>query len=843
MGANEGLLPLIVNSWSNNPSNMLTWIMLSKSVYIVRILLIFLCANLMLPLYGADTNSGPAFSYSLAQSDEAGKPAISKPLTPGSNDWRIANITAQALHLRQYLQMPFDATVSSKFLDLYINTLDPQHIHFLQSDLAEFERYRKSLGDLIKQGDTTPAYAIFNRLMERLQEQTTYTDELLAKGPFDFTGDDRILLNRKTAPYPKDMTEARQVWRDRVRSEFLQEKLNKESPEGLGRLMLSCHSPIAYALIFRDFQGDIAKIIARRYSRTLRFWKEWESDKVLETYLTSLAHVYDPHSDYYDKADMENFTISMSLQLFGVGAELSSEDGYCKINKLTPSGPAIKSKKLKANDKIVAVAQGNHEAVDVVDMPLSKVVDLIRGPKGTEVRLTVIPADAADSSTRTTVSLIRDKIRLEDQRAKANIIEMPGSDGQKLRLGVIDLSSFYSSGPLTGDTNKAEANSTTQDVNKLLTKLKQENVAGVILDLRRNGGGSLEEAINLTGLFIKEGPVVQIKDPGPHGEVRVESDRDPAVQYDGPLIVLTSRFSASASEILAGALQDYGRALVVGDASTHGKGTVQSLDYLSNFLNHNALSGLSAEDMAAMGALKLTTRKFYRASGSSTQLKGVVPDIILPSVNDYYPELGESSLENPLSWDTIDSASYEKLNRVQPYLTELAKRSTRRVAEEKDFAYVREDIEKIKKIVADKTVSLNEMQRLKEKEAEDVRAKTREQELKSRHQGDETVYPITLKDADLPGLPPPFKKMVVATTGTTASTNAVQLAATESPAAGTNVHDLASAEVENSTPKPTDPDDAPPEERAPLKEAEHILVDYISLFHAGGNLTAEHALN
>ncbi|HZQ47755.1 MAG TPA: carboxy terminal-processing peptidase, partial [Verrucomicrobiae bacterium] len=603
---------------------------------------------------------------------------------------------------------------------------------------------------------------------------------------FDYTSNERVLLNRKSTPYPKDMAEAQRIWRDRVRSEYLQEKLNKESPEELGRLMLSRHNPMACALAWRDFQNDIVTIIGRRYSRSLRFWKEWESDKVLETYLTSLAHVYDPHSDYYDKADMENFTISMSLQLFGVGAELSSEDGYCKINKLTPSGPAIKSKKLNPNDRIVAVAQGNHEAVDVVDMPLNKVVDLIRGPKGTEVRLTIIPAKATDSSTRTIVSLIRDKIRLEDQRAKANLIELPGADGHNLRLGVIDLSSFYASGPLMGDANNAEATSTTQDVNKLLTKLKQEHVNGVILDLRRNGGGSLEEAINLTGLFIKEGPVVQIKEPGPNGEIRVESDRDPAVQYDGPLIVLTSRFSASASEILAGALQDYGRALLVGDASTHGKGTVQSLDYLTNFLTHAALSGLSDEDRSAMGALKLTTRKFYRASGSSTQLKGVIPDIVLPSVNDYYPEVGESSLENPLPWDTIESANYEKLNRVQPYLAELEKRSAKRVAAERDFAYVHEDIEKIKKIVADKTVSLNEQQRLKEKEADDIRNKAREQELKSRRHPEVTVYPITLKDADLPGLPSPVKKTNLAAAANT-PVDATHVAISGDTAAGTKM--------------------------------------------------------
>ncbi len=798
-----------------------------------------------MPLYGADGPSKQAVVDVAAQPDEAPQPAAASHLAAGPNDWRIANITSQALQIRQYLQMPFDAGVSGKFLDLYVNTLDPQHIHFLQSDLDEFERYRAHLGELIKKGDTSPAYVIFNRLMQRIQEQGAYVNGLLADDSFDFTGGERVLLNRKGASHPKDLAEARQIWRDRVRSEYLQEKLNKESPEELGRLMLSRHTPESGALILRDFRTDIVKVIARRYARTLRNWKEWESDKVLETYLTSLAHVYDPHSDYYDKADMENFAISMSLQLFGVGAELTiDDDGYCKINKLTPAGPAIKSKKLKPNDRIVAVAQGNHEPVDVVDMPLTKTVDLIRGPKGTEVRLTVIPANAVDPSTRVTVSLIRDKIRLEDQRAKANLIDLPGPNGQNVRLGVIDLSSFYSSGPLMGDVNQSEATSTTQDVDKLLTKLKKEHVGGIILDLRHNGGGSLEEAINLTGLFIKEGAVVQIKDPGPHGEVRVESDHDPRVQYDGPLIVLTSRLSASASEILAGALQDYGRALLVGDASTHGKGTVQSLDYLTNFLTHAAQSTMSSDDLATLGALKLTTRKFYRASGSSTQLKGVVPDIILPSVLDFYPEVGESALENPLPWDTIDSADYKKLDRVQPYLPELEKRSVRRVADDKDYDYVREDIEKIKKLVADKTVSLNEQQRLTEKETDDVRARAREKELKSRKHPDETVYPITLKDADLPGLPPALKRTTVAD-GSSSATNAAPATAASGDATnGADIAAKAGADADEAAAKPTDPDDAPPEDRAPLEEAEHILIDYISLMHSGNVLTtSEHAAN
>lgn len=809
----------------------------------MKLLLFLLCTGLILPLYGADELSRHSFADVPNQSEETLQLGASRHLEAGSNDWRIANITSQALEHRQYLQMPFDAKVSSKFFDMYINTLDPQHIHFLQSDVDEFEHYRTHLGDMIlKNGDTSPAYVIFNRLMQRIQEQAVYVNELLADDSFDFTNTERVLLNRKNASRPKDIEEAQQVWRDRVRSEYLQEKLNKESPEELGRMMLNRHTPEEYATTMRDFRNDIVKVISRRYARTLRNWREWESDKVLETYLTSLAHVYDPHSDYYDKADMENFAISMSLQLFGVGAELTiDDDGYCKINKLTPGGPAINSKKLKANDRIVAVAQGDHEPVDVVDMPLTKTVDLIRGPKGTEVRLTVIPADAIDPSTRVTVSLIRDKIKLQDQRAKADLIELPGSNGQNTRLGVIDLSSFYSSGPLMGDGNQSEAISTTQDVDKLLTKLKKEHVDGIILDLRHNGGGSLEEAINLTGLFIKDGPVVQIKDPGPNGEIRVESDRDPRVQYDGPLIVLTSRLSASASEILAGALQDYGRALLVGDASTHGKGTVQSLDYLTNFLQRAALNSLSPDDQASLGALKLTTRKFYRASGSSTQLKGVVPDIILPSVLDYYPEVGESSLENPLPWDTIDSANYDKVNRVQPYLPELERRSAHRVAEDKDYAYVREDIEKIKKVVADKTVSLNEQQRLTEKESDDVRARAREKELKSRKHTDETIYPITLKDADRPGLPAPLKRNIVAD-NTSSSTNSP--ASATSAGHGSAASDILAAADDDSNPKASDPDDAPPEDRAPLEEAEHILVDYISLMHSGVGVTSsDHAAN
>ncbi len=365
------------------------------------------------------------------------------------------------------------------------------------------------------------------------------------------------------------------------------------------------------------------------------------------------------------------------------------------------------------------------------------------------MRLTIVPA-GADSAGRTTLTLVRDEIKLEDQEAKAKLIEMPASNGSTLRLGVIDLPSFYAPFDPSNTRGKSEPKSTTEDVRRLLTKLKQENVGGVILDLRRNGGGSLEEAINLTGLFIKDGPVVQVKDYDQ--TVQEDDDRDPSILYAGPLIVLTSRFSASASEILAGALQDYGRALIVGDSSTHGKGTVQSVQPLREALVRMGIRGLTNDP----GALKLTIKKFYRASGASTQLRGVVPDIILPSIWSESKEIGEAALENPLPWDTIRSAKFDKVNMVEPYVQELRKRSSERVATDKEFSYIHEDIQLFNKQQADKTVSLNEKLRLKERDEAEARIKARDKERLARQEPPEKAYEITLKLAQQPGLPPPM---------------------------------------------------------------------------------------
>ncbi len=734
-------------------------------------------------------------------------------LTPERDDALIAKVTAYLLTQHHYLKKPFNAEVSSRFLDQYMDALDPAHMLFFQSDLSDFEIYRNSLDRRTKKGDTSPADMIFNRYLERIDQQATYVQALLKTNVFGFDTNERYSLNRKDAPRPKDLAEAQGLWRDRVRFEYLQEKLDGKKPQ------------------------EIKNTVLRRYARTQRFLKEWDDSDVLQLYLTSLAHVYDPHSDYMSGPTMDNFNIYMRLSLFGIGALLESVDGYCVIKELTPGGPAIKSGKLKPGDKIIAVAQGDEEPVEVVDMKLTKVVEMIRGPKNTKVRLTLIPALAANSSERRTVVLVRDEIHLEAREAKAQIIEL--SDTNKTRLGVIDLPSFYTEFPSPGKTNNLK--STTTDVARLLKKLKKENVAGVILDLRHNGGGSLEEAIRLTGLFITEGPVVQVKDrddaPIP------DYDPDPSVAYDGPLIVLTSRFSASASEILAGALQDYGRALIVGDSSTHGKGTVQQLLPLDTIIRQ---SGLAVNSNP--GALKITIRKFYLPNGASTQKVGVTPDIVLPSVNNY-ADVGESSLPNCLDWDTVPSAKFQPLNRIQPYLAELKRRSAQRVAKDEDFGFVREDIERFKKGMADKSVSLNEAQRRKEKDEVDAIQKARKKEWAKRAPAKETVYEITLKQVDLPGLPSPLVKtnafaQARPTNGSSPEgakkTNAVKVVVSNAATANSATN---SAALTQSALQPTkaadsssDEDASLADEESPLtnldlKESERILADLILLSH------------
>ncbi|MCX6895956.1 MAG: carboxy terminal-processing peptidase [Verrucomicrobia bacterium] len=769
----------------------------------LKILLLLGLPLAQLPAWGADATALPE---SLRRGDdktlltrEGIKSNAIVPLVPGPDDAPIARLTARVLQQFQYRRQVFNDTVSSNFLARFMSDLDPLHIHFLQGDADDFSNsYRTNLDDLtLRYGDTTPAYEVFNRFLGRLTQRTAYAENLLKTEKFQFTADERVTVNRHTLPYPKDVAEARKIWRERVRFEYLQELLNAANP------IKTTNAPAAKPKTPEQVHDDIVKTLTKRYDRILKLFKEWDADDVLQLYLTTLAHVYDPHSDYFGKAQFEEFSMGMNLALFGIGALLQSdEDGYCKIKELKP-GPALKCGKIKPNDRIVAVAQGTNEPVDVVDMPLNKVVQLIRGPKNSEVRLTIIPAEATDLAIRKVVALVREEIKLEDSAAKAKLIELPGGKGGKLRLGVIDLPSFYAPMDIN-QKEKTTARSTTADVTKLLVKLAEEKADGIILDLRRNGGGSLEEAIKLTGLFIKRGPVVQVRDP--NGEIIVKADEDPAELYDGPLIVLTSRFSASASEIVAGALQDYGRALIVGDTTTHGKGTVQTLTPLAPFLRGNLWTSNDP------GTLKITISKFYRPSGSSTQLKGVASDIVLPSI-DNVADIGEGASENPLPWDTITSSDYDHMNRIAPLLGELRKRSARRVAQARDFDYVREDVTLYQKAQADKTVSLNEAQRLKETQEDTARKKARDAEIAARKDAARKVYEISLKQAEIPGLPPPVTK-----TNTVAANSATVLIGTNT------LTTLAAVEASE--------DEKAPTVDVNLEEAEHILVDYLGLLPA-----------
>lgn len=833
---------------------------------------LFFSALLILPLLGQETSQRVAQEKTADISKYTNALVLSAPDGAGN----IAQIAARSLERFHFSRARFRDDISAKFFDRYLEALDPQRVFFLEPDLAQLGQYRTRLDELtMVEKDVQPAYDIFNRFLRRFDQQYAYVSSLLQEGRFEFDGDERVLMNRKDEPRPRNTEEARKLWHDRLRYEYLSEKLNQ--PElgplssnvwrkviGLGKdvavpdaLPASVSLPVATnalgekvltaleALVGKvhgarvrdavnagewtrrsqvetylagvlpeERHKEIIEKLTRRYNRSLRTLKQYEPDEVLQLYLDSLAHAYDPHSNYFGKSELDSFSISMNLTLFGIGATLQSEDGYTVIRNVVPGSPAEKSKQIKVGDKIVAVAQGDDgEWVDVVDEKLKRVVEQIRGPKGTKVRLTMIPT-GGDGSARKLVTIVRDEVKLEDSEAKAKIVEMPRPDGSTSRIGVIDLPSFYANFAVGVGARATVRKSTTVDVAKLLEKLMEEKVEGVILDLRRNGGGSLEEAVNLTGLFIKTGPVVQVKEY--NGRVVQDDDNDPAVLYDGPLMVLTSRFSASASEIVAGALQDYGRAIVVGDITTHGKGTVQTIQELGMLLPQDG--GLHP------GAVKLTIRKFYRASGESTQLKGVVPDIVLPGVNNLL-EVGESALTNALPWDTIASAEFTRLNRIEPFLGQLLARSSNRIASDRDWSYILQDVEIFRAKQADKTISLNYAKRVEERKADKARAEARKTELESRPDKEPVTYELTLKLADQPGLPPPVTRGGTNQAGIRAGQGG-EIVKTDGSEAKSNTTDEDGEEVEAVEPS-TALD-------VHLREAERILLDLIEL-NGGGS--------
>ena len=612
-----------------------------------------------------------------------------------------------------YTRQKLNEDVSKKFLQTYLEMLDFSHLFFTQKDIDELTaKYGSSMAGDVLLGNLKPAFDIYALYTKRVDDRVAKIKELL-KQPIDFKSNATVELSRQKSSWPKDEAEADQLWRGRISNELLQEHLSEH--------------PIEPA----------PQLVARRYDRLARNVHEEDKDEQMKLYLDALAQAYDPHSEYLSKADMKNFSINMGLSLVGIGAMLRSEDGYAKIESLVAGGPAQVDGRLKVGDKISAVAQGPADYVDVREMRLDKVVEMIRGKKGTHVRLLVIPADATDPSRRKNVELVRDEIKLKDQEARADIIIRKDENGDPIKLGWLTLPSFYA------DMDKHQK-STTRDVLALLKRLKKENIAGLVIDLRRNGGGSLEEALSLTGLFLKSGPIVQTKDY--NGSIRVSANPDPGIAYSGPMVVLTSRQSASASEIFAAALQDYGRAVIVGDKNTFGKGTVQTILPIGRFAS--LLGSHSDED----GALKLTIQKFYRVAGGSTQLHGVTSDIVLPSLTDL-PEFGEGALKNALPYDEVAKARYTKWSDSHSlFIDQLRRRSEERVKNDAEFHYVMEDIGRLRHKLDENRISLNEDARKKETQDDKLRKETRSKERLARNQEEPQIYRVTLDTVDKPNL-------------------------------------------------------------------------------------------
>jgi carboxyl-terminal processing protease len=638
---------------------------------------------------------------------------IASPPAVATSKETIAMSVGRLLEEGHYTRQKLSEEVSKKFLQTYLEMLDFSHLFFTQADIDALNaKHGNSMAADVLLGTLKPAYDIYALYTKRVDERVAKIKELL-KQPIDFKDNATVELSRQKSQWPKDQAEADQLWRGRITNELLQEHLSEH--------------PIEPA----------PQLVGRRYDRLARNVHEQDKDEQVKLFLDALAQAYDPHSEYLSKADMKNFSINMGLSLVGIGALLRSEDGYAKIESLVAGGPAQLDGRLKVGDRITAVAQGQAEYVDVREMRLDKVVEMIRGKKGTRVRLLVIPSDATDPSRRKNVELVREEIKLKDQEARADIVIKKDENGEPIKLGWLTLPSFYA------DMDKHQK-STTRDVLALLKRLKKENIAGLVVDLRKNGGGSLEEALALTGLFLKSGPIVQTKDY--NGSIRISSDPDSGIAYTGPLVVLTSRQSASASEIFAAALQDYGRAVIIGDKSTFGKGTVQTILPIGRFAS--LLGSHSDED----GALKLTIQKFYRVAGGSTQLHGVASDIVLPSLSDL-PEFGEGALKNALPYDEVVKAKYTKWSDTHSlFVDQLRRRSEDRVKNDPEFHYVMEDIDRLRRKIDDNRISLNEDARRKETSDDKLRKETRSKERLARNQEEPRIYRVTLDTVDKPNL-------------------------------------------------------------------------------------------
>lgn len=614
------------------------------------------------------------------------EPSSTLRLAPSMEQAQTAYLSAQLLGRYHYKAQPLDDAMSERIFDRYLKSLDPERLFFTQGDVDAFAEARTRLDDAIQRGNLAIPFAMFQRYEQRAVERLSAAREQLKQG-FDFTQKESYPYAREKAPWPRDDAEARDLWRKRAKNDWLRLKLAGKDDKA------------------------IRETLEKRYDNYLARTQRNKSDDVFQIFMNAYAMSIEPHTNYLGRSASDDFDISMRLSLMGIGAVLQERDEYITIRELVPGGPAAKSGKLAVGDRIVGVGQAEGAIADVVGSRVDEVVKLIRGAKDTKVLLDILPADAGPDGKHKLVSLVRDKIKLEEQAAKKSVIKL-GEGASARKVGVITLPTFYEDfeGRRRGDK---EFRSASRDVVRLIDELKKEKVDGLLVDLRNNGGGSLREAVELTGLFIDKGPVVQQRRTD--GKIGVESDENAGVAWDGPMAVLINRGSASASEIFAAALQDYGRAPIIGEPS-FGKGTVQTLINLDE---------VAKNDKPKFGDLKMTVAQFFRVNGGTTQLKGVTPDIRFPSITDT-DSYGESSYDNALPWIQIEAASFKPAGSLKDVVPTLQSRHQARIGKDKEFQLLLEDVAEIRRLRDTRLISLNEAERRKEKDSQEARLKARE---------------------------------------------------------------------------------------------------------------------
>ncbi len=610
---------------------------------------------------------------------------------PTPEQKRATGLITHFITRYHYKKTPLDDALSATILERYLESLDPNRSYFLTEDLAAFAAYKNSLDDSLRKANLEPAFEIFRLFRKRLAERMSYTLSLLDRD-FNFEIDEDYGFDRSEAPWPADRAELDEIWRKRVKNDVLGLRLTGKS------------------------ENEIRETLRKRYERLARRTDQLNAEDIYQLFMNAYTISVEPHTAYFSPHTSENFKIRMSLSLEGIGAELQSENEHTVVRRIIPGGPADQSDQLQAEDRIIGVAQEeNGASVDVIGWRLDDVVDLIRGPKGSVVRLQILPKGTTPEGPTKVITLVRNKIKLEEQAAQKSMIESPLGEASA-RIGVIDIPTFYMdfAARARGDE---DYRSTTRDVRRLLAELEDEGVDGIIIDLRGNGGGSLAEATELTGLFIESGPIVQVKDAS--GRIQVNQDPDPGIAYAGPLAVLVDRHSASASEIFAGAIQDYRRGIVIGEP-TYGKGTVQSLVDLDRYAERS---------QTGLGQLKVTIAQFFRINGGSTQHRGIVPDIVFPTAFDSADQ-GERALKNALPWATVQPAKFMPRTEFGDALAGARARHENRIKTDPGFRYLLAEARSEQEVTDTKRVTLLETRRRMERNTNEKARQERENQFR-----------------------------------------------------------------------------------------------------------------